>query len=152
LPYGRNPSDFELRPAPCSVGHFHLAAADMYARSPAWGGGHGEHPRLVLRSDAGTAFRRPTGRMHPAGCPTVPFALRVVFFHCFPLFLRRRLFSSPRKALACNWRAFSIVNRLYFSKKFPSNDPRRKRLFCVADRLYLLGSPKNVTEPGVFIR
>ena len=37
------------------------------------------------------------------------------FLHCFPLFLRRRLFPRPRKALHCNWRAFSIVDRLYFS-------------------------------------
>jgi len=37
-----------------------------------------------------------------------------LFFSLFPLFLRRRLFSQPRKALHCNWRTFSIVNRLYF--------------------------------------
>src|SRR5262249_37991294 len=67
---------------------------------------------------------RPTGRMHAPGCPTVPTALRivfsVVFFIVFPLFLRRQLFSSPRKDLACNSRAFSLVNRLYFSKKISS--------------------------------
>src|SRR5262249_6641959 len=40
------------------------------------------------------------------------------FFHCFPLFLRRRIFSRPREALHCNCRAFSIVDRLYFSQKF----------------------------------
>jgi hypothetical protein len=33
------------------------------------------------------------------------------------LFLRRRIFSSLRKALHCNWRAFSIVDRLYFFSK-----------------------------------
>jgi hypothetical protein len=37
------------------------------------------------------------------------------FFYCLPLFLRRRLFPRPRKALHCNWRAFSPVDRLYFS-------------------------------------
>jgi hypothetical protein len=37
-----------------------------------------------------------------------------LFFSCFPLFLRRRLFSRPRKALHCNWRRFFPVNRLYF--------------------------------------
>src|SRR4029077_14405695 len=36
------------------------------------------------------------------------------FFHCSPLFLRRRLFPHRRKALHCNWRAFSIADRLYF--------------------------------------
>jgi hypothetical protein len=36
------------------------------------------------------------------------------FFHCFPLLLRRRLFCRPAKALHCIWRAFSIVDRLYF--------------------------------------
>jgi hypothetical protein len=35
-------------------------------------------------------------------------------FHCFPLFLRRRLFRRSFKALHCNWRQFSIVDRLYF--------------------------------------
>jgi hypothetical protein len=33
------------------------------------------------------------------------------------LFLRRRLFSCPAKVLHCNWRAFSIVNPLYFFPK-----------------------------------
>jgi hypothetical protein len=36
------------------------------------------------------------------------------FFYCFPLFPRRRLFPRPRKALHCNWRVFSIADRLYF--------------------------------------
>src|SRR5690348_11662500 len=40
------------------------------------------------------------------------------FFHCFPLFLRRRLFSRDLKALHCNWPGFSIADRLYFSRKF----------------------------------
>src|SRR5215467_3156611 len=39
------------------------------------------------------------------------------FFHCAPLFLRRRLFSRRRKTLHCNWRTFSIVDRLYFFPK-----------------------------------
>ena len=56
---------------------------------------------------------RPSQRLFP----TVPIALRIVFFHCLPLFLRRRHFSSPRKALHCNWCAFSIADRLYFSRK-----------------------------------
>jgi hypothetical protein len=34
------------------------------------------------------------------------------------LFLRRGLFSRHRKALHCNWRAFSIADRLYFFGKF----------------------------------
>src|SRR5262249_52670118 len=68
----------------------------------------------------GASSRRPTGREHSTGCPTIPIALRIVFhcfFHCFSLFLRRRIFRSLRKGLHCNWRAFSIVNPLYFSKK-----------------------------------
>src|SRR3984957_16503506 len=40
--------------------------------------------------------------------------LSVLFFHCFPLFLRRRRFSCLAKALHCNWPRFSIVDRLYF--------------------------------------
>jgi hypothetical protein len=40
------------------------------------------------------------------------------FFHCSPLFPRWRLFCGPSKGLHCNWRAYSIVDRLYFSRKF----------------------------------
>ena len=47
-----------------------------------------------------------------------------LFFHCLPLFPRRRLFPCLCKGLHCNWRAFSIVDRLYFSGKFfPSARP-----------------------------
>jgi hypothetical protein len=58
------------------------------------------------------------------------------------LFLRRRIFSSLRKALHCNWRAFSIVDRLYFfSKIFGRFGPARAapsmldRRLAVAERL-----------------
>ena len=34
--------------------------------------------------------------------------------HCFPLFLRRRVSSRSFKVLHCNWRQFSIADRLYF--------------------------------------
>ena len=50
------------------------------------------------------------------------------FFHCFPLFLRRRIFCRRRKALHCNWRAFSIADRLYFSEQCGSADRRGFRL------------------------
>src|ERR1700692_2207087 len=47
--------------------------------------------------------------------------IRIVFIvfhncslHCFPLFLRRRVLSRSFKALHCNWRQFSIADRLYF--------------------------------------
>src|SRR5689334_9865038 len=50
-----------------------------------------------------------TGSVVPLFC--------ALFFHCFSLFLRRRIFTSLGKALHCNWRASSIVNRLYFFRK-----------------------------------
>jgi len=50
---------------------------------------------------------RPDVRLFPLFC--------AFFFPCSPLFLRRRLFSRRRKGLHCNWRAFSPVDRLYFS-------------------------------------
>src|ERR1041385_6265002 len=61
------------------------------------------------------------GRKHSARISDGSDCSAHCFFHCFPLFLRRRVFSSLRKALHCSWRAFSIVDRLYFFRKnFPS--------------------------------
>src|SRR5262249_55537571 len=65
--------------------------------------------------------------------------LRALFFSCFPLFLRRRFFSSLRKALHCNWRAFSPVNRLYFSEKFSDRRMRLRR--ASAARSYAMALP-----------
>src|SRR5215472_2604848 len=65
----------------------------------------------------GIDCRRPTGRTHAFARMSDDCSAHC-FFHCLPLFLRRRLFLSPRKALHCNWRAFSIADRLYFSRKF----------------------------------
>src|SRR5262249_14158267 len=61
------------------------------------------------------------------------------FFHCSPLFLRRRVFSPGRKAFHCNSVAFLISARLYFSRHFfrggenrnskwtaPSCEPRKR--------------------------
>src|SRR5262249_38620143 len=61
----------------------------------------------------------PTGRKRPDVrlFRFLRVVFSVVFFLVFPLFLRRRIFSSSRKALPCNGRAFFVVNRLYFPKK-----------------------------------
>ena len=49
------------------------------------------------------------------------------FFHCSSLFLRGRLFFRLIKVLHCNWRQFSIVDRLYFCRTtLPSRRRRRK--------------------------
>jgi hypothetical protein len=80
------------------------------------------HRRIPLAGDSRAAAvalssdAQPDVSAHP-DFSTVPIALRIVFSIVFPLFLRRRFFGSLRKGLHCNWGAFSIVNRLYFSEK-----------------------------------
>src|SRR5262249_40748886 len=81
------------------------------------------HASVRLRGERGrgTAIRVLLAQAHCFDCAAH------CFFHCFPLFLRRRLFSSSRKALHCNWRAFFIVDRLYFSKNFWTAPPTARR-------------------------
>jgi hypothetical protein len=57
------------------------------------------------------------------------------FFYCLPLFPRRQPFPRPRKALHCNWRAFSIADRLYFAK-----------IFFPANRLYFRPIPSRLVR------
>jgi hypothetical protein len=61
--------------------------------------------------------------------------------HCFPLFLRQRLFSRSHKALHCNCRAFSIVDRLYFFAR-RLGGPSGPRSFCA-----LIGAPSQTKRP-----
>ena len=67
-----------------------------------------------------------TGRKPSPGFPIVFDCSAHCFFHCSPLFPRRRIFSSLHKALHCNWAAFSIVDRLYFSRKIFRRRARRR--------------------------
>ena len=64
--------------------------------------------------------------------------LFALFFHCFPLFLRRRLFSRPRKDLYCRRRAFPMADRLYFSKSpfglHPCSATRNEELVGIATK------------------
>ena len=83
---------------PSSAGIFHWAAIDPMRR----------------RRRNSIAHSRTSARARISDC----FHCSAhCFFHCLPLLLCQRLFCRRRKALHCNWRAFSIADRLYFSRK-----------------------------------
>jgi hypothetical protein len=88
------------------------------SESPRWQNGPNEVPAI-----SGTPCRQWTAPLAPGSSqpprlsrsdPDCFYCFSHCSLHCFPLFLRRRVFSRSFKALHCNWRRFSIADRLYF--------------------------------------